>query len=259
MSAAKTGKDAKQDGKQAKGQKPQKEAKASPKEAKQPRAPKEARENRPEGKDTPEQKEPREKKPERPAPVPRLQVHYRETVVKQLMQQFSYKTTMQVPRIEKIVLNMGVGSAITEKKHMEEATAALAQITGQKALVTKSRVAIANFRLREDLPIGAKVTLRGLRMYEFLDRLISLALPRVRDFRGLNPNAFDGHGNYSLGLSEQLVFPELNPDKFLRTQGMNVTLVITSSKSDEESRELLRGFGMPFRTEEAAAGKAGAA
>jgi large subunit ribosomal protein L5 len=161
--------------------------------------------------------------------------------------------------LEKIVVNMGVGSAISEKKHIEEAAAALSQITGQKALITKSRKAIANFRLREGLAIGAKVTIRGQRMYEFLDRLISLALPRVRDFRGLNPNAFDGHGNYSLGLSEQLVFPELNPDKFLRPQGMNITLVISGSKSDDESRELLRAFGMPFKVEEAAGDKVGAA
>src|SRR5262249_43933078 len=140
------------------------------------------------------------------------------------------------------------------------ATAAMAQISGQKPLVTKSRMAIANFRLRENLAIGCKVTLRGLRMYEFLDRLISLALPRVRDFRGLNPKAFDGHGNYSLGLSEQLVFPELNPDKFLRPQGMNVTLVISGSRGDDESRELLKAFGMPFKTDQPqAAGKAGAA
>ena len=188
-------------------------------------------------------------------PKPRLLERYENEIRPALAKSLGRTNPHALPRLEKIVLNMGVGSAITEKKHMEEATAALAQITGQKALVTKSRVAIANFRLREDLPIGAKVTMRGLRMYEFLDRLISLALPRVRDFRGLNPNAFDGHGNYSLGLSEQLVFPELNPDKFLRPQGMNVTLVI-SGGSDDESRELLRGFGMPFKTEE---GKAGAA
>jgi large subunit ribosomal protein L5 len=164
-----------------------------------------------------------------------------------------------LPRLEKIVVNMGVGSAISEKKHIEEAASALSQITGQKALITKSRKAIANFRLREGLAIGAKVTIRGQRMYEFLDRLISLALPRVRDFRGLNPKAFDGHGNYSLGLSEQLVFPELNPDKFLRPQGMNITLVIAGTKSDDESRELLRAFGMPFKVEEAAGDKVGAA
>ena len=190
-------------------------------------------------------------------PKPRLLERYENEIRPVLAKSLGRTNPHALPRLEKIVLNMGVGSAITEKKHMEEATAALAQITGQKALVTKSRVAIANFRLREDLPIGAKVTLRGLRMYEFLDRLISLALPRVRDFRGLNPNAFDGHGNYSLGLSEQLVFPELNPDKFLRPQGMNVTLVI-SGGSDDESRELLRGFGMPFKTEEKAeSGKGG--
>lgn len=189
-------------------------------------------------------------------PKPRLLERYENEIRPVLAKSLGRTNPHALPRLEKIVLNMGVGSAITEKKHMEEATAALAQITGQKALVTKSRVAIANFRLREDLPIGAKVTLRGLRMYEFLDRLISLALPRVRDFRGLNPNAFDGHGNYSLGLSEQLVFPELNPDKFLRPQGMNVTLVI-SGGSDDESRELLRGFGMPFKTEEKAGEKGG--
>ncbi len=191
--------------------------------------------------------------------VPRLWERYEKEVLPALAKSLGRANRHSLPRLEKIVLNMGVGSAITEKKHIEEASAALAQITGQKALVTKSRQAIANFRLREGLPIGCKVTLRGVRMYEFLDRLISLALPRVRDFRGLNPNAFDGHGNYSLGLSEQLVFPELNPDKFLRPQGMNVTIVITGSKGDDESRELLRGFGMPFKVEEAQKGKAGAA
>jgi large subunit ribosomal protein L5 len=189
-------------------------------------------------------------------PKPRLLERYENEIRPALAKSLGRTNPHALPRLQKIVLNMGVGIAITEKKHMEEATAALAQITGQKALVTKSRVAIANFRLREDLPIGAKVTLRGLRMYEFLDRLISLALPRVRDFRGLNPHAFDGHGNYSLGLSEQLVFPELNPDKFLRPQGMNVTLVI-SGGSDDESRELLRGFGMPFKTDEKAGEKGG--
>jgi large subunit ribosomal protein L5 len=151
-----------------------------------------------------------------------------------------------LPRLQKVVVNMGVGSAISEKKHLEEAVEALTQITGQKPLVTKATKSIAGFRLREGMPIGCKVTLRGNRMYEFLDRLISLALPRVRDFRGLNPAAFDGHGNYSLGLSEQLVFPELNPDRFTRVQGMNVTM-ITSTDSDDEARLLLRGLGMPLR------------
>jgi large subunit ribosomal protein L5 len=205
----------------------------------------------------------KEKKSEAPkqqaeAVTPRLLERYEKEVRPALAQKLGRSNPHDLPRLEKIVINMGVGSAITEKKHIEDATAALAQITGQKPLVTKSRVAIANFRLRENMPIGCKVTMRGTRMYEFLDRLISLALPRVRDFRGLNPKAFDGHGNYSLGLSEQLVFPELNPDKFLRPQGMNVTIVI-SGGSDDESRELLRGFGLPFKTEESAGGKAGAA
>ena len=141
---------------------------------------------------------------------------------------------------------MGVGKAIGEKKYMEDAVEALKQITGQKPLVTLSRKSIANFKLREGMPIGCKVTLRGKRMWEFLDRLVSLALPRVRDFRGLDPNAFDGRGNYNLGLTEQLVFPELNPDKFTTPQGMNITLV-TSADSDDEARELLRGLGMPLR------------
>jgi large subunit ribosomal protein L5 len=189
--------------------------------------------------------------------VPRLLERYQKEIRPALAKKLGRGNPHNLPRLVKVVINMGVGTAITEKKHIEDASAALAVISGQKPLVTKSRVAIANFRLREDMPIGVKVTIRGLRMYEFLDRLISLALPRVRDFRGLNPNAFDGHGNYSLGLSEQLVFPELNPDKFTRPQGMNVTLVI-SGGSNDDSRELLRGFGMPFKVEEEK-GKAGAA
>jgi large subunit ribosomal protein L5 len=192
------------------------------------------------------------------APTPRLLERYVNEIRPALAEKFGRSNPHALPRLSKIVVNMGVGSAITEKKHIEEASAALAQITGQKPLVTKSRIAIANFRLREDMPIGCKVTLRGVRMYEFLDRLISLALPRVRDFRGLNPNAFDGHGNYSLGLSEQLVFPELNPDKFIRPQGMNVTVVITGGDNDE-SRELLRAFGMPFKVDEKQGDKAPAA
>jgi len=184
-----------------------------------------------------------------PPPVPRLLEKYKNNVLPALQQSFGRDNLMSMPRIEKIVINMGVGSATVEKKHLEDAVAALTQISGQKPLVTKSRQAIAGFKLRENLPIGCKVTLRGWRMYEFLDRLISLALPRVRDFRGLSPAAFDGHGNYSLGLSEQLVFPELNPDKFTRAQGMNVCIV-TSSEKDSESRELLRGLGLPFKAEE---------
>jgi large subunit ribosomal protein L5 len=192
-------------------------------------------------------------------PTPRLLERYETEIRPALAKSLGRANRLALPRLEKIVVSMGVGSAITEKKHIEDATAALAQITGQKPLITKSRVAIANFRLREGLAIGCKVTLRGPRMYEFLDRLISLALPRVRDFRGLNPKAFDGHGNYSLGLSEQLVFPELNPDKFTRPQGMNVTMVVAASESDDESRQLLKAFGMPFQTPESAENKAPAA
>ncbi len=183
---------------------------------------------------------------------PRLWERYQKEILPALAKTLGRSNPHALPKLEKIVVSMGVGSAISEKKHIEEAAAALSQITGQKALVTKSRKAIANFKLRENLPIGAKVTIRGPRMYEFLDRLISLALPRVRDFRGLNPKAFDGNGNYSLGLTEQLVFPELNPDKFLRPQGMNVTFVVGGTKSDDESREMLKAFGMPFKTDETA-------
>ncbi len=184
-----------------------------------------------------------------PPPTPRLLEKYRQEIAPALAEKFKRGNRHAVPKIEKIVINMGVGEAIAEKKYLEEAVAALAQISGQKPLVTKSRQSIAGFRLREGMPIGCKVTLRGARMYEFLDRLVSLALPRVRDFRGLNPDGFDGRGNYSLGLSEQLVFPELNPDKYTRTQGMNITVVI-SGHSDEESRELLRRLGMPFKVPE---------
>jgi large subunit ribosomal protein L5 len=192
-----------------------------------------------------------------PAPTPRLWEAYQKTILPELAKKFGRTNPHALPRVQKIVVNMGVGSATVEKKHMEEAVAAMAQITGQKPLVTKSRVAIAGFKLRENQPIGCKVTLRGVRMYEFLDRLISLALPRVRDFRGLNPKGFDGNGNYSLGLAEQLVFPELNPDKFTRPQGMNITVCI-SGGSDAESRELLRMFGMPFKTDEAGKDKGAA-
>jgi large subunit ribosomal protein L5 len=189
--------------------------------------------------------------------VPRLLERYHKEILPALAEKLGRTNPHALPRLQKIVINMGVGSAVTEKKHIEEAVAALTQISGQKPLVTKSRIAVAGFKLRENMPIGCKVTLRGSRMYEFLDRLISLALPRVRDFRGLNPNGFDGRGNYSLGLQEQLVFPELNPDKFLRPQGMNVTIVI-SSDDNGDSRELLRAMGMPFKAEESTAKKASA-
>ena len=184
-------------------------------------------------------------------PIPRLRQRYDAEILRALREELGRENRLALPRIQKIVVSMGVGSAIGDKKHMEEAVSALAEITGQKPLVCKARKSIANFRLREGYPVGCKVTLRGARMYEFLDRLISLVLPRVRDFRGLNPDAFDGNGNYSLGLTEQLVFPELNPDKYLRPQGMNIA-ICCSGGSDDESREMLRRFGLPFRTEDSA-------
>ncbi len=183
---------------------------------------------------------------------PRLQEKYSGEIRNTLAESLGRKNILSLPRLEKIVVNMGVGAATQEKKCMEEAADAMRMLAGQKPLVTIARKSVAGFRLREGMKIGCKVTLRGRRMYEFLDRLISLVLPRVRDFRGLNDRAFDGNGNYSLGLTEQLVFPELNPDKYTRTQGMNITIV-TTTDSNDEARELLRLFGMPFRTAEEAA------
>ena len=187
--------------------------------------------------------------------TPRLQELYSNTVRPALAEELSRKNPHSIPRLEKIVVNMGVGTAVTEKKHLEEAMAALGQIAGHKPVATLSRKAVSGFKLREDLPIGCKVTLRGRRMYEFLDRLISMALPRVRDFRGLSATAFDGCGNYSLGLSEQMVFPEINPDKFTRPQGMNITLV-TTAHSDDDARVLLRAMGLPMKKTEKEGGTA---
>ena len=187
--------------------------------------------------------------------IPRLQEKYENEILPALAEELGRKNRLSLPKIEKITVNMGVGSAIQEKKHLESAVDALTQITGQKPVITKARKSIAGFRLREGMSIGCKVTLRRQRMYEFLDRLISIALPRVRDFRGINPKAFDGNGNYSLGLTEQLVFPELNPDKFTRVQGMNITIVTTVS-NDDEARAMLRLFGLPMRQDEDAAGAA---
>jgi large subunit ribosomal protein L5 len=176
----------------------------------------------------------------------RLLERYQKEIAPPLEKKLGRKNRLSLPRLEKIVVNMGVGKALQEKNRMELAAEQLSQITGQKALITKAKKAVSGFRLRENNPIGCKVTLRGQRMYEFLDRLISIALPRIRDFRGVNPKSFDGHGNYSLGLAEQLVFPEIDPDKVTFTQGMDVTFV-TTTDSDDEARELLRSFGMPFR------------
>lgn len=180
------------------------------------------------------------------APPPRLWQRYQNEVVPALAEQFGRQNRMSLPRLEKIVVNMGVGKAISEKKYLEEAVDALKIIAGQKPVITRGRKSIAGFHLREGQAIGCKVTLRGKRMWEFLDRLVTLALPRVRDFRGLNPNAFDGNGNYSIGLTEQSVFPEINPDKYTRAQGMNVTLV-TNCGNDDEAREMLKRLGVPMR------------
>src|SRR5213080_2431435 len=183
----------------------------------------------------------------------RLRDKYQNEIVPRLADKLGRKKTkkggvqlLSIPKLQKIVVNMGVGKALQDKNRMEQAAENLTQITGQRAQVTKAKVAVSGFRLREGNEIGCRVTLRGRRMYEFLDRLISIALPRIRDFRGVNPKSFDGHGNYSMGLAEQMVFPEIDPDKVNFTQGMDVTFV-TSTNSDDEARELLRGFGMPFR------------
>src|SRR5713226_7107338 len=176
----------------------------------------------------------------------RLQEKYTKEIVPALQQKLGRKNVLSLPKMQKIVVNMGVGKALQDKNRMEQAAENLTQITGQRAQVTKAKVAISAFRLREGNEIGCRVTLRGRRMYEFLDRLISVALPRIRDFRGVNPKSFDGNGNYSLGLSEQMIFPEIDPDKVTFSQGMDVTFV-TSTRNNDEARELLRAFGMPFR------------
>jgi large subunit ribosomal protein L5 len=176
----------------------------------------------------------------------RLRDKYKKDIVPALAKKFGRENVLSLPRLSKIVLNMGVGKALQDKNRMEQAAEQLTQIAGQKVQITKSRMAVSGFRLRENQEIGCRVTLRGQRMYEFLDRLINVALPRIRDFRGVNPKSFDGNGNYSMGVSEQLIFPEIDPDKVNFTQGMDITIV-TSTRSDDEARELLRLFGMPFR------------
>jgi large subunit ribosomal protein L5 len=177
----------------------------------------------------------------------RLQTEYRENVVTQLKDRFNYSTVMQVPRIEKITLNMGVGEAIADKKVMEHAVSDLTAIAGQKPIVTHARKSVAAFKIREGWPIGCKVTLRRERMYEFLDRLINIAIPRIRDFRGLSPKAFDGRGNYSMGVKEQIMFPEIDYDKIDALRGLDITIT-TSARTDEEGRALLEAFKFPFRT-----------
>jgi large subunit ribosomal protein L5 len=176
----------------------------------------------------------------------RLLERYQKEIAPRLQEKLGRKNVHSLPRLQKIVVNMGVGKALQDKNRMPQAVEQLGQITGQRPQVTKAKVSVSGFRLREGNEIGCRVTLRGRRMFEFLDRLISIALPRIRDFRGVNPKSFDGNGNYSLGLSEQMVFPEIDPDKVTFTQGMDVTFV-TSTNNDDEARELLRAFGMPFR------------
>ena len=176
---------------------------------------------------------------------PRMRQVYDDRIAKAMTEKFGYKNSMEVPRIEKIVLNMGVGEATQDKKRVETAASEMELIAGQKPVITKAKKSIAQFKLREGMPIGVKVTLRRERMYEFLDRLITIALPRVRDFRGLNPKSFDGRGNYAMGLKEQLVFPEINYDRIEKVRGMDV-IVTTTAKTDDEARELLRLFGFPF-------------
>ena len=176
----------------------------------------------------------------------RLQRHYQDQVVKQLVEQFGYKSVMQVPRIEKITLNMGVGEAVNDKKIMDNAVADMTRISGQKPLVTKSRKSIATFKIRDNYPIGCKVTLRGTRMYEFLDRLVTVAIPRIRDFRGIPGKSFDGRGNFNFGIREQIIFPEIEYDKIDAIRGMNITIT-TTAKTDAEGRALLAAFKFPFR------------
>lgn len=176
----------------------------------------------------------------------RLLASYKEKIVPELMKRFGYKNTLAVPRLLKVVVNMGVGKAIENRKCLEDAQRHLAQVTGQKPIITKARKSIAGFKLRKDNPIGCKVTLRGKRMYEFIDRLISIVLPRIKDFRGLSPTGFDQRGNYTMGINEQVVFPEINIEDVEFTQGMDIT-VVTSCTKKEESKELLRLFGAPFR------------
>lgn len=176
----------------------------------------------------------------------RLKEKYRDEIVPQLMKEYGYSSVMQAPKLVKIVLNMGVGDARENAKAIDNAIEDLTTIAGQKAIVTYARKSIANFKLRAGMPIGAKVTLRGERMYEFFDKLVSIALPRVRDFRGTNPNSFDGHGNYTLGAREQLIFPEVDYDSIDKIRGLDI-IIVTTAESDEEAKSLLSGLGMPFR------------
>jgi large subunit ribosomal protein L5 len=226
-------------------------AKEKDKEAKAPKA-EAAKQARPQAQPKKEapKKEPapakRESAPEQPAPPARLAQFYRDKVVPELTQKFGYKSVMQVPRIKKITLNMGVGETTGDKKVLDNAVADMQKIAGQKPVVTKSRKSIANFKVRANFPIGCMVTLRGARMYEFFDRLVNIAMPRIRDFRGVSNRAFDGRGNYSLGVKEQIIFPEIEYDKIDALRGMDIAIT-TTAKTDDEARALLAAFRFPFR------------
>jgi large subunit ribosomal protein L5 len=233
---AKKGKGAK-DAKDAKPKQAQGAPKQQPKQAKGKQPAQEGRAAAPELDD----------KPSGPAAPARLHVVYKEQVTKDLTQQFGYKSPMEVPRIEKIVLNMGVGEAVADKKILDNAVADMQKIAGQKPVVTKARKSVAQFKIREGYPIGCKVTLRGARMYEFLDRLVSVAMPRIRDFRGISGRSFDGRGNYNMGVKEQIIFPEIEYDKIDAIRGMNIT-ISTSAKTDAEAKALLAAFKFPFRS-----------
>jgi large subunit ribosomal protein L5 len=223
-----------------------KPAKGGGKDAKQPAAA-EGKKSK-QGRQAPEKAaEAVDERPSGPKEPARLQTFYRDQVMKDLTQQFGYKSVMQVPRIEKIVVNMGVGEAVADKKIMDNAVADMQKIVGQKPLVTKARKSVANFKIREGYPVGCKVTLRGARMYEFLDRLVNVALPRVRDFRGISARSFDGRGNYNMGVKEQIIFPEIEYDKIDAIRGMNITIT-TTAKSDAEAKALLAAFKFPFRS-----------
>lgn len=233
--------------KDAKKGKPEKSGKGGAKgdaAQKAPKQPKQPKKGASEAKQAPELQD---EQPTGPVAPARLQVFYRDQVTKDLTQQFGYKSPMQVPRIEKIVLNMGVGEAVADKKIMDNAVADMQKIAGQKPLVTKARKSVANFKIREGYPVGCKVTLRGARMYEFLDRLVSVAMPRIRDFRGISARSFDGRGNYNMGVKEQIIFPEVEYDKIDAIRGMNIT-ISTTAKSDAEAKALLAAFKFPFRS-----------
>ena len=223
----------------AKDEKPKQEKKAAPQQQAAPRPKKEAQPKK-------EAAAPKSDAPQMPAPPARLSVYYREKVVPDLMQKFGYKTVMQVPRLRKITLNMGVGKSTGDKKLLDSALADMVKIAGQKPVATKARRSIANFKLRAGFPIGCMVTLRGARMYEFLDRLVNIAIPRIRDFRGVSNRAFDGRGNYSLGVKEQIIFPEIDYDKVDTLRGMNIAIT-TTAKTDDEARALLTAFRFPFK------------